>query len=1097
MTLDIYTIGGIDILTQVYRFIVLMFGDTAFDTIVRFMITAGIIFCAIYYLMLKGDWASIGRYFLFVTLVYGALFGIKTNITITDTKYKQSYTIEKVPLMPAFIHSMTTSLKMFMIERIDSAFHTGTVVVWSSVGAPDNQFASTTAGYLNTGLGGYYDTYNVMKTLEFNKIADPDIMMYNTMLDSYLYQCFIPQMATMNQEDIIKDVSASTDLLTAIEPKVDQIINFDGISTCYELYSDIEKAWTDTIKDKVEAPGFLSNFGVSERNSAVFSAILNDTVQAGSITLSDSIGQAGIMKALNYAHVKHASATNISPSEVAQIYNAGMSTQEQVNLGKTLGKQIREYIPYLAILFEALYIGMLPFTALLILIPGNTRLVKMFFLTMVMVAMWEPTLALVNGFMTTTLIAQIHTSLAAAHTDGGLSLMSYNTIMEVSDRLESICGFTAMGVQGIVSAIIFGGEMSVMHALSNRFSSGVVSGDIAKNVAPSIQNQRFASEMGERYGAMSYYNAAQSMQTLNNLAYQRSLGSVGSRNMVEGGEGAYSYGAAVGAGHNRHLNRFGFDNVSDSTYKGSAINLSDTSGRWNAYDGDTAKVSATSFTNTKMAIGGAEFDSKAMGTGLFKSTAEWQELKQTGKVNSAIAEKYGISPDSKATWTLDDKNGLRVHSAQWQENKDGALHSYNFNGSQIVEQYSKDGIQYQKTKGMDGKVVENRAFHDLQKNENMYGMVVGAGAKVTRYFGEKEGEGRTEISGVIDGRQGTLVSQNGKLIFTESRGGKNVSDENIYRDQNIISKEDLRIDKKLREKSDIVENRKETLITDKKTEDYLNRKTTGSSVEHYDVNQNIFGRGDRYSGMLEPSAKPDDSLEIVGKIMNNARVQNTHNGLFNKDKYFDSLETSLQQYNTSLVGEGNAYENNTKSKDKRDTNAAGGRVDATAGVSFNAGVPGVGPQANAGVSTSAYANKELSQSETVSTSHNQDMTRLQSQTKGLLEKYEKGEISDSDFQQKYANVISNYSTDKLSSRDSSPAPEKSKEAKRDVFEYQGDKKGSGDGSAKNTQPKGSDQAPQTKQPVRPEIYEQPEQKGSGGGSAKNTQPKDADHVKKK
>lgn len=1033
MVLDIYTIGGIDIITQTYRLLYFILGEDSYTSLVRFVVLFGLLYSFIAMIFYKEDLASIWRYMLIVTLLWGACFGIKADINIRDVKLKQDYVMSDVPFVPALAHSITSQLKMYFIDRIDANFGTGTVVVWSSTGAANNQFASTTAGYLNMGYGGYFDTYNTMKLMEFNKIADPDMVMYNSILDSYLYQCFVPQMAVMDQADVVASVMSSGNLITAIQPQVDQIINYNGITTCYELYDDLKFNWENIIKPKMDTPGFLAYLGVKEANTAAFSAVINDSLQAGAIDLSDAIGQVGTMKALDYAKTRYASDNNIVNADVAMVYNSGMAVQEQVNLGKTLGKSIREYIPYMGILTEALYIGLLPFTALLLLIPGNIKLIRMFLLTMLMVSMWEPTLALINGFITTSMVSQMRTALDASGGSGVLSFISYNTAMDVSDKLEGLSGFLALGAQTIVSSLIFAGEQSVMHALSNRVSGGIASGDTAKNIAPSVQNQRFAAEMGERYGAMAYYTQAGNMAALNALAYNKSLEQVGAKNMVQGGAGAYTYGVATGMGHQKFIDSHGLSYATENAYRGSEIGAATTSGTWSGYGGDTSKMLQTSNTSTMMQIGDAEYNSKMMNTGLFSSAAELQEFRNSGKITAAMAQKYGISENAKGSGILNSKTGsFDLMNAAWQEKQGETLHSYNFNGSQITDQFTANGVQHDITKGMNGDVVEHRAHQDLQENTTMFGRLIGAGAKVTHSLGV-DGQGRTEIEGMIDGRKGTLVAQNGKMIFTESRAGSNVRDEQIMSKE--YRNEQLNINRKLKEDSDNVLKQHNNINEEKYVDDRSKMKNYAQTliegketIKH--LNSLHLDMGNNPQNILEASANKDSVGGAFDAMAEHARVTNTGvDNKFYKNGYYKTLEADLKKFNASLVGEGSAYEASTTTKSVSDKVSAG--ASGSASVSVGAKVPGVGVQASA----TTFTQKEVAKSSSDNHTQNQDMILLQAQTDALLKKYKAGKINDAQLRDQYSASVAAYSKNKLDSTHSEFVPENKGNPPRNISEY--------------------------------------------------------------
>jgi len=85
MNFEIYTIGGIQYLTQVYQGVVTLLGDNVLQTYMKLAGAVGIIFGSI--MILFSHRASHILRPMVTPLVVGSLLiGMKTDVTIVDTK---------------------------------------------------------------------------------------------------------------------------------------------------------------------------------------------------------------------------------------------------------------------------------------------------------------------------------------------------------------------------------------------------------------------------------------------------------------------------------------------------------------------------------------------------------------------------------------------------------------------------------------------------------------------------------------------------------------------------------------------------------------------------------------------------------------------------------------------------------------------------------------------------------------------------------------------------------------------------------------------------------------------------------------------------
>ena len=643
-SLDVYTTGGIEYLTQVYKGLVMTIGDSAFDSLVRVFSVWGLI-VASFYLVLGNKLQLFMTHLLGSFLLFNIFFTLKADVTIQDTKFNQTYVVSNVPLGPAFVSSLFSTTSYYITKLSQNAFHTGTVSVWDPLSASgDNAWASANLDYSSTGFGGFFDYLAIMQKMEFNGIANKDVIRFDAMVNAYLYQCTMNEIAVEDKIQIQTRFYDTNSLMEAITPSFNQFMNYDGLTTCKDFYDGTDgkdygfgvggglyKAWTDTIKPLFDGNGdgkilaFLNiPHGIMPTVQAAVSTAVGDSAQS----LGDMIGQAGMFHAMDGAYLKYVSDSPNASQYMALLYGTGTAMQQAGQTGKSLGLYAKEVVPMLRIAFESLFIALLPLFALIIYIPRNLTVLKGFTMSVAWIYMWDPVLAAINGLVNISAIARLHTALEAANATGGLNLTSYNAMLQTIDFIPAVAGYLGLSTPGIALMLIKGGEMTVSHIMG-MMGSPVTAAPMHQRVADEIETEKIAERTGQGWGSIDYASHAQGGAKITAMAFQRGQKEIGYDNLLQSESNltANRFGSGSGYGDTSRAHDVGM--------KGTQLSSAGLEGQYEGYGGDMNLAKQVSAINTQSGAG------NALGTQDTANRAAGGNV--SGLSRSMTAKQQGIS----------------------------------------------------------------------------------------------------------------------------------------------------------------------------------------------------------------------------------------------------------------------------------------------------------------------------------------------------------------------------------------------------------------------------------------------------------------------
>ncbi|HAK87635.1 MAG: hypothetical protein A2X55_08930 [Nitrospirae bacterium GWB2_47_37] len=587
MNLDIYTTGGIEILSQIFKGIVMILGDADFDGLLKLFAALGTS-SAVIALAYSSRFQDFVKYFTFSFFIFTLCFGARANVTIIDTKFQQTYVVNSVPFLPAYATSVFSTGSYYITKLFQNVFHTGTVTVWNAGGPADNAVASVELDYERTGYGGFFDLLTLLQQMEFYKIANPDVQDFNSRLDAFLYQCTMPEISVLTQAQTEQRIKQAPDLWTAIKPQVNQFMDYGGLTTCVDFFENgstgVYDLWNNKIKPMFEETGdtkILAFFGIQPSAILPFKNAITEAVQGGAVSLGDSIGQAGLIAALDKAYLRFVSDSPSAMQYLTLMYQTGRNVEEAKQMGRSLGLYAKEVIPYLKIAFEAICIVILPIIALLIFLPGYTfSSMKNYIFMSGTVYLWDPILAAINGLVNISYIAKLHTALQAANAQGVLNIVSYNTIAATMDFLPSVAGYLGMMAPGLAYGIVRGGMEVMFSTMASMMAGPVTSMPPHQEAASSIETQKIANQTGRSFGEVEMAHNAAGQSKLTSSVFQAGVSKYGYDKLSSAESGAFDYGVGQKMGQGDVAEKLGLQGIAGMTYKQTMMGSAETEGKW-------------------------------------------------------------------------------------------------------------------------------------------------------------------------------------------------------------------------------------------------------------------------------------------------------------------------------------------------------------------------------------------------------------------------------------------------------------------------------------------------------------------------------------
>ncbi|GER94858.1 hypothetical protein A45J_2624 [hot springs metagenome] len=573
MNFDIYTTGGIEFLSQVYKGVIMTFGDSSYETLLRLFGLFSLIFGSIA-LIGKQQIDYLAKRVAILFLISGFSFGLRADVTIIDTKHDQTYVVSGAPWIPAYVHSLFSAASYQLTNTAQQIFHTGTVNVYEAAATGKNAWASVNLDYNKTGFGGFFEYLNFFKNYRFNTTGITDLDRIYRKFHIALTECTINEIPLWPDNDFQKKIMLSSNLIQDLRPTVNGYVEFEGQPTdCIALYDSAIDDW-NTIKSKFDTAGdptlnLLAKLGITAMDSQKVQEANAEILQQGTMQLSNMIGQAGMVWALSDAWDSFLADQSPERAMVYK-YEVGRNIEESKQMGRSLGLYAKETVPLMKIVFESMTIAFIPVTFLIILVSGGNVIRNSIF-AFAWVYAWDPVLATINGIVNIAAIAKVKAALnAAAVYNNALngewmaySIQALNIMYSTLDYIPSVAGYLAISTPGIAYMLIKGGEVT-MAGIASMMAAPVMSTATHAEAASSLETQKIANQTGKSFGQVEMrYNAA-GQAKLNAMVFQSGVDKHGYSALEKSGMGSFEKGVASGLGDKQVMDKFGINTVANA-----------------------------------------------------------------------------------------------------------------------------------------------------------------------------------------------------------------------------------------------------------------------------------------------------------------------------------------------------------------------------------------------------------------------------------------------------------------------------------------------------------------------------------------------------
>lgn len=523
-TLDVYTIGGIDYLTATFNGLIMIFGNSSYQSFLLFFMIFGT-FSAITYAVLQMKLQQFATYMLSAFIMFNAFFTIKADVNLIDTKYQRSQVIANVPLGPAFVSSLFSSLSYEMTHLISSMFMSGTVVQWSLGSGVQQYNIGSDLGYEGTGLDGAIGTPTLLTNIQLRKMASvplgtsaniQTVRDFNGELGAYINQCVIPNFAVGTFGDTILN---SRDIFTAIGTGTNMFFSWNDQTTdCKTAYNtDLAPAWT-AIKGlfvNYQSNNIMSVFGITPQQGPVLESAVNLAVQAGGTALSDQVAQTAMM----YATMAGYSGYMGQAQEVnaAEGYQTGAQVANYKQIMIQAGLFVRRIMPILLVTLQCTFLALTPLISLGMFIPGRLKIIQHVIEYLAWIYCWDPVLAVIGGLSSIGGLSELQAQLGAQNLSG-LTITTFSPLQDDAQLYMAIAGGLATVAPALALAIVKGGEYAMLNVVGTMMHAPGTSGaasTIGQAATTGATQAQAAGNLGQSVGGLM--TEMQRGQTAHNL----------------------------------------------------------------------------------------------------------------------------------------------------------------------------------------------------------------------------------------------------------------------------------------------------------------------------------------------------------------------------------------------------------------------------------------------------------------------------------------------------------------------------------------------------------------------------------------------------
>ena len=548
---DVFVFGNGRVITDILRTVSLfMTGSGGYKTVMLTIAMTGFVVAAVKAGFLgSSHFTKMVGYMLMVSFMVFCTFSAKMNVIVNDPISGSYTTVQKVPLIVAGPPVFVTQVGFYFTESIESFFD-----------IPDA--FKTASGARGEGASRFNLFAKVAGDMDRFVLTDPAI---KRTISAYYADCTIPAIARGRLSS--NEMNASPDLVATLEKAAFNSVltkyfaptdlsqsnatapGLGEVSTCRESYDQFKADLDIHAANLVSAQADQwKSTGVSVTNETALTALMEQLGATGGANAvagySSASGLARQKAMLSYNSAAYRdAAASLGNNELLTGLSIAQAEQAQRTNWFVAAEMFNNLMGYVYITLQAFMFAIIPLIFIGFVIPGlGGKLLVNYAQILIWLALWMPSLAIVNYLVTLFGMGELTQSWSAAN---GITIENNRTISEYTSNLTMAGAFLGTLVPMITWGLVKGGM-----AFSEFISAGLASG-MAGTVASTIASGNMSmNNISTDNTSMNKFNTAMSstIGTQTTMGYMNS--GAGAPVMNKGGLEAAGAGGAIATGVN-------------------------------------------------------------------------------------------------------------------------------------------------------------------------------------------------------------------------------------------------------------------------------------------------------------------------------------------------------------------------------------------------------------------------------------------------------------------------------------------------------------------------------------------------------------------
>ncbi|MEE8302836.1 MAG: conjugal transfer protein TraG N-terminal domain-containing protein, partial [Candidatus Tectomicrobia bacterium] len=448
MVREIHTYGGGEFLVDILRGVVLVVGDSNYESLLRLVIILAFAWVLLN-MAFKSQWMQSVHWYLAVFLLIGVLLVPKETVVVIDRidPSLPANVIDDVPLGLSFFGSLTSRVGDWLTRASEAAYS-----------LPDDMLYSRN--------GTLFASRLVQDASEF-QITNSD---FAESMRSFVQQCVFYDL--LLGVYTLEELQNSPDIWGFVAQRASPLRAFflnNEILPCDEGAMVLWEQWTPELDRAATLFGVRMFPNAPDPDSAK-QLLLSSLPVSYEYLIKASRGAYDLLQQnmmINALHdgIRSHAAVSDAPAALAAYRDARANSVAVANY-QAIGVQAQKWVPMLRIVFEGIYIGAFTIVFLLFLLPNGLSVLKVYFGGFIWLASWGPLYAILNRISNGraaewSLGASVMPSESGFTT--GLTLATQPGIVAVQSDIAAMAGYMAMSIPFLSYAIAKGGVGSFTH----------------------------------------------------------------------------------------------------------------------------------------------------------------------------------------------------------------------------------------------------------------------------------------------------------------------------------------------------------------------------------------------------------------------------------------------------------------------------------------------------------------------------------------------------------------------------------------------------------------------------------------------------------